>query len=160
MSRHQHDCYLLIAVARANLDEMHKSAERIRRTREAMPPGPGARKRGKHLSREELAASVGVATATIQKWETKGYPYADELLALRRATGKSLDYLLGAEDLEETEVALTEGASMPRDPDDPSVQDEMVATGRAFAQRVGANLEQRPEARGRPRKKREAGRQG
>jgi transcriptional regulator with XRE-family HTH domain len=65
---------------------------RIRQAREALPG-----KRG-HLSREDLAHRVGVSTPTLRRWELGNHPDAEMLLALARETGRSLEWLLGADE--------------------------------------------------------------
>ena len=67
-------------------------ASRIREARETLPGQRG------HLSREDLAHRIGVSTPTLRRWEVGNHPDAEVLLALARETGRSLEWLLGAEE--------------------------------------------------------------
>lgn len=75
------------------IDVSHASGQRIRERR-AVLEGRG----GRALSRETLAARVGVTTSTLQAWEGQGIPGADRIVALARELDCSLDWLLAGDE--------------------------------------------------------------
>jgi transcriptional regulator with XRE-family HTH domain len=77
----------------SSLCPLRQSRSHLREARERLPG-----RDGRPLSREALANRVGVVTSTLQKWETKGLPYADNYVRLADALGLSLDDLLRGHD--------------------------------------------------------------